>query len=148
MSFETGWQGMKWIRHSTRLALYAASGFCCIYCGADAGRCLTRGRMGHVGPFSLDHLVPRAKGGGNDRDNLAMCCSDCNVSKGGRTAEEYIAHLAGKGVDTAPIRARIQAARDAALDRRLGRTLAARWQKGASLAALAKIARKPMAAAA
>lgn len=129
------WQGMHWIRTSTRLAVYAACDFRCVYCGRDAGRCRGRGR------FGLDHQVARASGGGNSLDNLAMACKGCNARKGARDVDTYLADLAAEGFDVAPIRARIQDARDAELDRVLGRALARDWDRGASLATLAKRAR-------
>ena len=136
------WQGMKWIRHSTRLALYAAQGFRCVYCAKDAGKCRVPGR------FGLDHKVPRAAGGGNAVENLAMACKGCNGRKGDRTVEAYLAALDAEGVDTAPIRARLAAAEAAELDRSLGRTLARAWDRGASLATLAKRVRTAPAQAA
>lgn len=33
-------------------------------------------------PMHVDHVVPRAKGGGNDRDNLQALCDKCNMAKG------------------------------------------------------------------
>lgn len=133
MSNETGgkWNGMNWIRTSTRLALYAAHDFRCVYCASDAAR-------GGRGRFGLDHKVARAAGGGNAVDNLAMACKGCNARKGNRDVDTYLAALAADGIPVAPIRARIQAARDAALDRVLGRALARQWEGGASLATLAK----------
>jgi HNH endonuclease len=32
-------------------------------------------------PFSVEHTIPRAKGGSNDRDNLALSCQGCNGHK-------------------------------------------------------------------
>jgi len=32
-------------------------------------------------PFEVEHLVPRARGGGNDTANLALACRNCNGSK-------------------------------------------------------------------
>lgn len=43
---------------------------------------------------TLDHLVPRAKGGKNSLDNLVLCCYVCNHKKGTRTAEEFLKFLA------------------------------------------------------
>jgi hypothetical protein len=41
------------------------------------------------GTPTIDHIVPRCQGGGDDLDNLATCCSTCNSSKGGRTPEQW-----------------------------------------------------------
>jgi len=49
----------------------------CAYCGkAD-------------GPFELDHLWPRSRGGSNRVSNLALSCHDCNLAKGDKTAAEF-----------------------------------------------------------
>ena len=127
------WHGMKWIRTSTRLALYAACGFRCAYCGRDAAR------SGKPGTFGLDHLVPREMGGSNAPENLAMACKGCNGRKGTRTLETWLDALASDGQDVSLIKVRLY--RRGSLDRSLGRTLASAWGRGASLATLAKQAR-------
>lgn len=40
----------------------------CAYCGGPGG--------------SIDHIVPLARGGTNDRSNLASACIPCNSAKG------------------------------------------------------------------
>jgi hypothetical protein len=35
--------------------------------------------------FTIDHVLPRAKGGSDDFSNLALCCYVCNPLKGERT---------------------------------------------------------------
>ena len=47
----------------------------CQYCGS--GKNLT-----------LDHVVPKSKGGRNDWDNLVAACNACNARKGDRTPAE------------------------------------------------------------
>ena len=39
-----------------------------------------------TGPFEVEHIVPLAKGGSNDFDNLAYSCDGCNGHKNARTA--------------------------------------------------------------
>ncbi|MCK9523641.1 MAG: HNH endonuclease [Proteobacteria bacterium] len=41
----------------------------CVYCGSD--QCL-----------SMDHLVPKCKGGPDDADNIVWACRRCNSAKG------------------------------------------------------------------
>ena len=46
---------------------------------------------GHVFPaheLTLDHVIPRSRGGHTDWDNLVACCHNCNNLKGDRHPEE------------------------------------------------------------
>lgn len=38
--------------------------------------------------LSLDHVLPRSRGGPTTWENIVCCCLDCNVRKGGRTPHE------------------------------------------------------------
>ena len=40
------------------------------------------------GDLTLDHVVPRSRGGKSTWDNLVACCHRCNNRKGDRTPEE------------------------------------------------------------
>jgi HNH endonuclease len=33
------------------------------------------------GPFEVDHIVPQASAGGDEPENLALCCKSCNIRK-------------------------------------------------------------------
>ena len=33
-------------------------------------------------PLQIEHVVPKKHGGGDDRENLALACVDCNLHKG------------------------------------------------------------------
>ena len=46
----------------------------CQYCGGHAD--------------SIDHVLPRSRGGGDSWENLVACCVRCNNVKGNRTPEE------------------------------------------------------------
>lgn len=46
---------------------------CCEYCWSQA--------QYSPDPFSVEHIVPRSKGGTNDLDNLAYACQGCNNRK-------------------------------------------------------------------
>jgi hypothetical protein len=59
----------------SRYNVYRRDNFKCLYCGAKDN-------------LTLDHVIPRSKGGPNSWTNLATCCMKCNVSKGDRTLEE------------------------------------------------------------
>jgi len=50
--------------------------YSCAYCGA------------HVSQPTVDHVVPRHRGGAHSWENLVTACPRCNRIKGGRTPEE------------------------------------------------------------
>lgn len=60
----------------TRREVFVRDYHTCQYCG-QRGRDLT-----------LDHVVPRHRGGRHSWDNLVSACRSCNHRKGGRTPEE------------------------------------------------------------
>lgn len=62
------------IRFSRR-NIFARDGNTCQYCGKHFA----------TTDLSLDHVVPRAQGGGSTWNNIVCCCLKCNVRKGGRT---------------------------------------------------------------
>jgi hypothetical protein len=74
------WQGMNWIRQSTRLAIYLRDGLACAYCGST---------VEDGAQLSLDHLKPRSHGGDNKPSNLVTCCSKCNSSRGNRSVRSF-----------------------------------------------------------
>jgi len=59
----------------TRQNVFRRDGHRCVYCGT--GQDLT-----------LDHLVPRAKGGGTQWNNVVTACRRCNSQKGDLDLEE------------------------------------------------------------
>lgn len=63
----------------TRKEVFHRDGFMCQYCG-ERGRDLT-----------LDHVVPRHRGGRPTWENLVTACKRCNHRKAGRTPKE--AHM-------------------------------------------------------
>lgn len=49
----------------------------------DFHKCVNCGHEGSdENPLTLDHIVPRSKGGSNEVENLQTMCYDCNYSKG------------------------------------------------------------------
>lgn len=60
----------------------------CQYCG---NRCSTS-------ELSLDHIIPRSRGGGACWENMVCACVRCNVRKGGRTPDEANMHLIRRAV--------------------------------------------------
>ncbi|MFQ6607531.1 MAG: HNH endonuclease [Fidelibacterota bacterium] len=39
-------------------------------------------------PMTLDHVLPKERGGSDSWENLVSCCQECNRKKGNRTPEE------------------------------------------------------------
>jgi len=63
-------------RKISRRALFARDGWRCAYCGTANGR------------LTLDHVVPRSKGGESIWENVVTACAPCNLRKGDRTPEQ------------------------------------------------------------
>jgi 5-methylcytosine-specific restriction endonuclease McrA len=63
-------------RKISRRALFARDGWRCVYCGDGHGR------------LTLDHVVPRSRGGQSVWENVVTACAPCNHRKGDRTVEE------------------------------------------------------------
>ena len=110
-------QGSKWIRQSTRCAIYHRDSCRCAICGAteEDGAVLT-----------LDHIVACELGGTNDPSNLVTYCRSCNSAKQDLTTRGWLAYLrATRGIDTKPIARRIRRLVEKKLDRAAGRAMAA-----------------------
>ena len=60
----------------SRREIFQRDGHACQYCG----------RQTHE--LTLDHVVPRHRGGGHSWDNLVAACKGCNHHKGGRLPQE------------------------------------------------------------
>jgi 5-methylcytosine-specific restriction endonuclease McrA len=67
-------QGLRFNRRN----VFARDGNQCQYCGHNFP----------TSELSLDHVVPRSRGGGTTWENIVCACVACNVRKGGRTPHE------------------------------------------------------------
>ena len=63
-------------RRISRRVLFARDGWCCVYCGTNGGR------------LTLDHVVPRSRGGSSVWENVVTACAPCNLRKGDRLPDE------------------------------------------------------------
>jgi 5-methylcytosine-specific restriction endonuclease McrA len=63
----------------TKREVLRRDNFTCQYCGTRMTR------------LTIDHLVPRHRGGDHSWSNLVAACPSCNLHKGGRTLQE--AHM-------------------------------------------------------
>lgn len=58
-------------RRVTRRAVFARDGWACQYCGSQA-------------TLTVDHVIPRSKGGPSTWENIVAACAPCNRRKGDR----------------------------------------------------------------
>lgn len=54
----------------------------------DRNQCQYCGRHFPTADLSIDHITPKAQGGGDTWENLVCACLACNARKGGRTPEQ------------------------------------------------------------
>jgi 5-methylcytosine-specific restriction endonuclease McrA len=59
-------------RKITRRAVFARDRWTCQYCGHERGN------------LTVDHVIPRSKGGASSWENIVTCCAPCNRRKGDR----------------------------------------------------------------
>jgi 5-methylcytosine-specific restriction endonuclease McrA len=59
-------------RKITRRAVFARDRWTCQYCGHERGN------------MTVDHVIPRSKGGDSTWENIVTCCAPCNRRKGDR----------------------------------------------------------------
>lgn len=59
----------------SRNRIYKRDGNRCVYCGSSK-------------ELTIDHVLPKSRGGGNGWLNLATSCIKCNLKKGNKTPEE------------------------------------------------------------
>jgi 5-methylcytosine-specific restriction endonuclease McrA len=74
------------IRHEIRFSrtnIFTRDKHQCQYCGAQPEK----------SQLTLDHVVPRSRGGGDSWENIVLACARCNVKKSNRTPEEANMHL-------------------------------------------------------
>ena len=60
----------------TKRNVLVRDGFRCAYCGSPRYR------------LSIDHIIPRSRGGKTTFENCVAACKGCNLKKGGRTPSE------------------------------------------------------------
>lgn len=74
-------RGGSWISRRDRSYIYMRDNFCCQLCGARVT--LEADYMDALAP-TIDHIVPKALGGGDEIENLRLACRQCNSSRGAR----------------------------------------------------------------
>ena len=63
---------------ATRAGVMLRDAYTCQYCGMTPGRY----------ELTVDHVVPRSKGGGHSWENLTTACKACNYKKGNQLLED------------------------------------------------------------
>ena len=66
------------MRAISRKNILVRDQYTCQYCNHQFG----------AGELTLDHVVPRSRGGANTWENLVACCLNCNNRKGDRLPQE------------------------------------------------------------
>jgi 5-methylcytosine-specific restriction endonuclease McrA len=67
-------------RKITRRAVFARDNWTCQYCGARSN-------------LTVDHVVPRSKGGSSNWENIVASCAPCNRRKGNALPRQAGMHL-------------------------------------------------------
>jgi 5-methylcytosine-specific restriction endonuclease McrA len=67
-------------RRITRRAVFARDDWTCQYCGSRSN-------------LTVDHVVPRSRGGGSSWDNIVASCAPCNRRKGNAPLRQSGMHL-------------------------------------------------------
>lgn len=67
------------VPHSVRFQVLADSNRRCALCGASEKE----------RPLHVDHILPRSRGGTNERTNLQVLCARCNTAKGNRDTRDF-----------------------------------------------------------
>lgn len=73
--------------HWSRKGVLVRDGYQCIYCSAEPGT-IQRGKVLTRSDFTIDHIVPRSRGGKDNWTNTACACANCNHRKGDQLPHE------------------------------------------------------------
>lgn len=76
-------RGARW----SRRAVFQRDSYTCIYCGITLGD-HKKGKTMTRDKFTLDHIVPKSRGGGNTWGNTACACATCNQRKDNKLPNE------------------------------------------------------------
>lgn len=73
--------------HWSRRGILVRDNYTCIYCGVTPG-VVFKGKPLVKSDFTVDHIVPRSRGGKDQWGNTACACYTCNHRKGDRLPHE------------------------------------------------------------
>lgn len=67
----TGWKAEQFLRKTMKDTLFKEQHNTCAYCGKEFA----------FANLTLDHITPLSKGGKTRKNNLVLCCKECNQKK-------------------------------------------------------------------
>jgi 5-methylcytosine-specific restriction endonuclease McrA len=73
--------------HWSRKGVLLRDHYTCIYCEAVPGS-MVKGKVVNKSDFTVDHIVPRSRGGRDQWTNTACACYHCNHRKGNKMPHE------------------------------------------------------------
>ncbi len=73
--------------HWSRKGVLVRDNFTCIYCGGQTGT-VVKGKVLSKHDFTVDHILPRSRGGKDTWTNTACACYNCNHRKGDKLPNE------------------------------------------------------------
>lgn len=83
------------ISQSKRLRLYIRDNYTCQYCSTKVIICPDSSKIFPKNAATLDHIIPRSKGGTDEDYNLITCCNKCNtILKNKGIKKDKITHSA------------------------------------------------------
>ena len=94
----------------SRRSIFARDNYTCQYCGRQCG------------DLTIDHIIPRSRGGPHTWENLVSACKPCNHRKGGKSLGE--ARMALRSTPKEP-----SASVYYTIERRLDSSLTDSWEK-------------------
>ena len=66
-------------RRKFRQSIFESWEWKCAYCGKDLD----------IDSATIDHILPKFKGGHNVKSNMCCCCSSCNREKGSQQLDDW-----------------------------------------------------------
>ncbi len=79
--------------HWSRRGVLVRDSYTCIYCKAQPGH-MVKGKVLNKSDFTVDHIVPKSRGGKDQWGNTACACYVCNHRKGDKMPNEAGMRLA------------------------------------------------------
>ena len=69
--------------------LIERDGASCVWCGRELWRC----------DLTIEHVVPRSRGGHTTPENTVVACRSCNKRRGSRPVDAYARELLREGIE-------------------------------------------------